>query len=357
MVLCRLFVATLFVITGIFIQYIFESSNDIQTFFIDLDSRPSERFKEVAEKYSFGIQTLIQSYKKLLGNRFNMSENELHSIVKNLGNEFDFEYREEMHGVAKYAQVDINDVYFLHLHYELSSMCTTILCVDNENTVWMMRTFDYFLANQLKALTINMDFQKRNRSLFKGTGIAGMVFLMSGVRRNQFTFAVNRRVTRGEILEGNLRIAAAQVEATGNVWPAGLIFRRLLSKEHFNFREAVLELSKISLLVPVHFIIGGRRNNQGIIFSRSRGKVVFSNRLDINNGTWFILITNRDVGSMSWHAKEWRYQAARSAMTKLIRSNINDDKAWNILKTARLKRSVFYSLMSVESYYLSSVLV
>lgn len=357
MVLCRLSVATLFVITGVIIQYIFESSNDIKTFFIDLDTRPSERFKEIAEKYSFGIQTLIQSYKKLAVNKFNMSVNELHSIVKNVGNELDFEFQEEMLGVAKYAQVDINDVYFLHLHYELSSMCTTILCVDHSNTVWMMRTFDYFLANQLKSLTINMDFQKRNRSLFKGTGIAGIIFLMSGVRRNRFTFAINRRVSRSESLEGNLRIAAAQVEATGNVWPVGLIFRRLLSKDHFNFREAVIELSKISLLVPVHLIIGGRQNNQGIIFSRSREKVVFSNRLDINNGTWFILITNRDVGSTSWHAKEWRYQAAHSAMTKLIRSDINDAKAWNVLKTTRIKKSVFYSLMSVESYYLSSVLV
>ncbi|CAF1004560.1 unnamed protein product [Adineta ricciae] len=166
-------------------------------------------------------------------------------------------YGEELKGFSQETGIPLGKLVLIQFVYECFACCTSIVCQDKQTKVPIhIRTMDWEL-DFLKPLTIDVDFQKNNQTIFKATTWIGYIGILTGMRvHNGYSVSVNFRHTGGA-LTANLKTALA------SGWPIGFLVREILESTN-TYEMAVEQLAQSTIIAPCYFTVCGTRQSQTI---------------------------------------------------------------------------------------------
>lgn len=236
---------------------------DVPRYKVDLDAPPEVRWTRILQDYAGQIPAAAQALQVA------MEGLELPTQATDFflaSGQASAECAEEVMAVATELSMAPADVVAMQVAYEVLGACTCVVAPSKEGPPLMHRTLDWDIPN-MKALTIEVDFQRGGRSVFIGTTWAGYLGVATGMRPGAFAGAVNRR-------PGLPRRTPKQV-----AWPAGLLLRKVLEDEE-NFAGAVAAISSAPLIAPCFVTLCGSKPGEGVIISRLEDKTDAFQRLD-----------------------------------------------------------------------------
>mmetsp|Transcript_138201 Transcript_138201/g.440886 ORF Transcript_138201/g.440886 Transcript_138201/m.440886 type:complete len:304 (+) Transcript_138201:64-975(+) len=186
-------------------------------------------------------------------------------------------YGEELQGIANVAGLSVGKVAIMQVAYEVFAACTSIVVdVDASHLdrglsgrrPFHIRTMDWEFE-QLRELTIEVDFVRGGHTVFSATTWPGYVGVLTGLRMGVGSISVNyRRTPRGAqtpvraVLENMLRGLAL-------AWPVSFLIREALDT-CTSYPELVDALLRSDLMAPTYIAIAGAEEGQGIVITRNR---------------------------------------------------------------------------------------
>lgn len=153
-------------------------------------------------------------------------------------------YYDELLSISNMTKISLDKLLIMQLIYELSSACTTIVTKDKI----MYRTMDWPMLF-LKDLTIEVEFVKHGKALFKATTWVGYVGIFTAMNYNyHYAVAVNYRRTK----EIDLMSFIGNAIATLNMkWPIGYYVREVFSK-NVNYQTAKQSFKDVTFISPTY---------------------------------------------------------------------------------------------------------
>ena len=152
------------------------------------------------------------------------------------------------------------------------------------------RNLDWDLPNDLRNLTLAIDFQRGGQTLFTSIGPAGFYGVLTGYKAGAFAVSVNERDLGGDPIED-----LAKLLLLGKPDPTHALRDAMLSAASYD--EALQTLSTVKLAAPVYYTISGAARGQGAVLTRERDTSVEPMTLTTGgsyNRSWYALQTNYD---------------------------------------------------------------
>uniref|UniRef100_UPI00398ED09C acid ceramidase isoform X2 n=1 Tax=Pristiophorus japonicus TaxID=55135 RepID=UPI00398ED09C len=271
---------------------------------INLDSAPHIRWNQLINDKKVELINLIRVIKDL-ANDFFPSGKLIELVDKGLAPLVDtlpFPFNEELKGIADASGVPLGEVMLFNIFYEVFTVCTSLVAEDKRGRLYHARNMDFGLflgwdfrnsswriPEYLKPLTVNLDFQKNNRTVFKSTNFAGYVGMLTGMRPGMFTLTMNERFS---IDGGYIGIIEWILGKRDGIWMSFLT--RSVLENATSYAQAKDQLANTEMLAPAYFILGGNQSSEGCIITRSRTTSLDIWELDLKQGIWYVLETNYD---------------------------------------------------------------
>nr|XP_023406956.1 acid ceramidase isoform X2 [Loxodonta africana] len=273
-------------------------------------------------------------------------------------------YEEELKGIAAVTEIPLGEIISFNIFYELFTLCTSIITEDKEGHLlhgrnmdfgvflgWNINNNSWVITEELKPLTVNLDFQRNNKTVFKATGFAGYVGMLTGFKPGLFSLTLNERFTMNGGYMGVLEWIWGKRDA---MW-IGFLTRSVLENST-SYEEAKNILTKTKILAPAYFILGGNQSGEGCVITRDRKVSLDVYELSPKQGRWYVIQTNYD---------RWRnplFLDDRRTPTKMCLNRTTQEKIslpaiYDVLSTKPVlnKLTVYTTLMDVtkgqfESY-------
>lgn len=252
----------------------------IPRFTVNLDEKPENRWNDVINEYKTKFNDVLNVMDRLLQGFTRTALTWLTWFYSE-----QVFYIDELKAISAKSGIELEKLIILQLCYELFACCTSILINEGEKIIHY-RTMDWEMP-ALKDLTINVDFVKNDKHIFSATTWAGYVGVMTGIKPDVCTLALNyrRSADSGSILT-NLN------KSINGAWPVGFLMRHLLETE-ISYDKIKNYLSNSSLIAPCYLTVGGVKSGEGVILCRTRDK---TDKIQVlgNNDHDFIVQTNID---------------------------------------------------------------
>jgi len=238
-----------------------ETFQQAPEYVINLDLPPSERWNEVVNDYQQDWAPVLKYFDKLIPP---VLQALFDPIIGDMDKYIPAPYGDELRGIAAAGApyINLGQIIIVNLVYELTAFCTSIVAQQPNNTILHGRNLDYNIPG-LDALTIQVDFQSQNQTIYKGVTWAGYVGLLTGLKPGSFAYTVDERDTPGGMLDN---IMALLTHKAGSV---GFNLRNSLGI-HDTFEEAIDFVQNIQLMAPVYIIVSGATAGQGAVVTRDR---------------------------------------------------------------------------------------
>jgi len=333
---------------------------------VNLDDAPDKRWTPLisAKKTQMAaLITHIKTYiKELSGSSIliDLLEKDLSPLADTMR----YPFGDEMKGIARAGNMTLSDVVLFNIFYELFTFCTSIVAEDPNGKLFHVRNLDFGIfmgwdvkthkwqtSELLRPLTVNLDFRRSNKTVFKSVHFAGYVGVLTGIRPNRFTFSINERFDIHDVgLNGILK----WIDGDHSGHWLGFLTRGVMENAT-SFQEAYNLLSNTKMLAPAYFILGGNSSSQGAIVTRSSSKAVDVVRLRQPKTRWFLLQTNYD----NWKPTPFydpRRQAGNHCMEQMSVLGTNFKGLFNVLSSQPVlnKLTVHSALMSVSDGHLET---
>ena len=134
----------------------------VPKYVVNLNLPPEERWNDVIDDYRGKFDDILDIVDQILGPYLGYG---VLSIVEYMAdNVF---YIRELRAISKKCNLPLGKLILMQLCYELFSCCTSLVINDNGKTVHF-RTMDWEMP-QLKDLTINVDFVKNGKLVYRST--------------------------------------------------------------------------------------------------------------------------------------------------------------------------------------------
>uniref|UniRef100_A0A674BTQ2 Acid ceramidase n=1 Tax=Salmo trutta TaxID=8032 RepID=A0A674BTQ2_SALTR len=318
---------------------------------IDLDLPPSERWKLIITDKKAELVNMIQAIRDLAnafvpsGKLIDLVDKDLPLIVDTLP----YPFNEEIKGIATSSGVPLGEVVLYNIFYEIFTVCTSLVAEDS-NGNWDMKNRSWLITEKLKPLVVNIDFQRRNKTVFKSTNFAGYVGMLTGIKPHAFTLTMNERFS---LDGGYIGIVEWILGNRDGMWMSFLT--RSVLENATSYEEAKNLLAQTKLLAPAYFILGGNQTGQGCVITRSRVLSLDIWEIELKLGRWYVLETNYD------HWKEPlfldnRRTPAMKCMNQTMQANISLKTVYDVLSTKPVlnKLTTYTTLMDVNKGKLES---
>ncbi|XP_006893626.1 PREDICTED: acid ceramidase [Elephantulus edwardii] len=333
---------------------------------IDLDLPPYKRWHELVTDKAPALRIIVNSVKNLVnafvpsGKIMQIVDQKLPSLLGTLQSPFE----EELKGIADITEIPLGEIISFNIFYEFFSMCTSIITEDKAGHLlhgrnmdfgvflgWNINNNSWVITEELKPLTVNLDFRRNNQTVFKATSFAGYVGMLTGFKPGLFSLTLNERFTLNGGYMGILEWIMGKKDAT---W-IGFITRSVLENST-SYEEAKSILIKTKLLAPAYFILGGNQSGEGCVITRDRKTSLDVNELNAKQGKWYVVETNYDRWKNPFFLDD-RRTAAKICLNQTTQEKISLEGIYDILSTKPVlnKLTVFTTLMDVtkgrfESY-------
>uniref|UniRef100_G3T2H6 Acid ceramidase n=1 Tax=Loxodonta africana TaxID=9785 RepID=G3T2H6_LOXAF len=333
---------------------------------INLDLPPYKRWHELMADKAPALRIIVNSVKDLVnafvpsGKVIQIVDEKLPGLLGNLPSP----YEEELKGIAAVTEIPLGEIISFNIFYELFTLCTSIITEDKEGHLlhgrnmdfgvflgWNINNNSWVITEELKPLTVNLDFQRNNKTVFKATGFAGYVGMLTGFKPGLFSLTLNERFTMNGGYMGVLEWIWGKRDA---MW-IGFLTRSVLENST-SYEEAKNILTKTKILAPAYFILGGNQSGEGCVITRDRKVSLDVYELSPKQGRWYVIQTNYD---------RWRnplFLDDRRTPTKMCLNRTTQEKIslpaiYDVLSTKPVlnKLTVYTTLMDVtkgqfESY-------
>lgn len=332
------------------------------TYQVNLDLAPGERWKELAVQFKDPIKNLVE-YIKAFILEFSPA---LQKVLDLVDNDLGFvaytlpaPYNEEIIGIANATGINLGEVVLYNIFYEIFTLCTSIVGEDaNGNMLhgrnldfglflgWDIKNDTWKLSELLRPLIINIENVKGGVVQYKTVSFVGFVGLITGVRPNGLSMSLNERFALEGgfvgLIEWVLNINRSQKWAT--------FLARDILESNMTYDDALVALSKPTLLAPIYYIVGGPKPGQGAVITRERRSTVDTWKIGEGNSTWFVAETNYD----HWKAPLFvddRITPANNCMNKLGKEGFSFDGLFNVLSSKPVlnKLTVYTALIEVKT--------
>ncbi|KAE9551896.1 hypothetical protein FO519_004887 [Halicephalobus sp. NKZ332] len=317
---------------------------------VDLDLPPQERFKNVVGPFADGMRDVIDTIKlmatiipgdflvPLLEQLMQYAHDEL----------FPLEYRLEIEGIAEATGISVADLAMMNIYYELSRFCTSIVAQDLNGQTFHARNLDFgqlfvwdveletwHLSEALRKVTVNINFVKDGKVLFKGTTFAGHVGIITGMKPDKFTISMNAKVLPD--LSNVISWFSGKYNNT-DLHFAMWAEREVMVKAN-SFQEAREFLSNIVQLAGCYYILGGK-TDEGVIIVRNETSVLDVVELDARKGDWYVLQTNYDPTQTPLYLDD-RRTPGNDCMRTLTQGRVNAAGIFEVLSSKTTLNKVF----------------
>uniref|UniRef100_A0A8D0P2Y0 ceramidase n=1 Tax=Sus scrofa TaxID=9823 RepID=A0A8D0P2Y0_PIG len=208
---------------------------------------------------------------------------------------------------------------------------------------WNINNNTWVVTEQLKPLTVNLNFQRNNKTVFKAASFAGYVGVMTGFKPGLFSLTLNERFSSNGGYIGILEWVLGKKDAK---W-IGFILRSVLENST-SYEEAKNILTKTKLLAPAYFILGGNVSGEGCVITRDRKESLDVYELDPKQGRWYVVQTNYDRWKNTFFLDD-RRTPAKICLNQTTQENISFATLYDVLSTKPVlnKLTVFTTLIDV----------
>ncbi|XP_058145921.1 acid ceramidase [Dasypus novemcinctus] len=324
---------------------------------INLDLPPYKRWHEVMVDKAPAIKLMVKSIKDLVnafvpsGKIVQIVDQKLPELLGHLPEPFG----EEIKGIAAVAGLPLGEIISYNIFYEVFSLCTSIVTEDKEGHLLHARNMDFGLflgwnrnntwtvTEQLKPLTVNLDFQRNSKTVFKATGFAGYLGMFTGFQPGRFSLTLNERFALSGGFLGIIEWILGKRDAA---W-VGFISRSVLENAT-SYEEAKNILTKTKLVAPAYFILGGSRSGEGCVITRDRKESLDVNELSPKEGKWYVAETNYDRWRHPLFIDD-RRTPTQMCLNRTTQEHISFATLYDVLSTKPVlnKLTVFTTLMDV----------
>jgi len=306
---------------------------------VNLDLPPEQGWpiKEMFPIYNKTLWEAVALIDKFIPSEFQwIAESLALDILPHLG-----KYAEEITAGAKLIGISLGKAVLLNIIYEAEAGCTSIITQDQNNVMLHGRNLDFDLAETLRKLVVELDFQKGGKTLYRGTSYVGYFGLLTGMRSGAFSISANERDT-GYLFENLLE--ALLVKGT---YAACFLIRDTLEQET-TFDAAVKRLAETPVAAPIYIIVGGVNPGEGAVITRDRSKAADIWKIDTASGRWFEVETNWDHWSPPG---DNRRQTAIDHMNSTGRANTTLGSIFDVLSVKPVLNSdtTYTTTMSAAS--------
>ena len=338
----------------------------ITTKIVNLDVDPHERWKHIVKPKKKEIVDFINFARSLLPSPI------LAVVEKLLDSGLDklpSPYKEEIVGIADTLGISKAEIFAANVFYELEKLCTSIVTRDDHGSIYHARNMDlgallgwdkkgesWKIAELLRPLSVNIDFQRNGTTVYKSVQFAGSVGVFTGVVPKRFSLSLNSR-SADHLFEGPFSLIKWLYFSDEELHFASFFARTALEKSR-NFSDAVNMLSTGPLLVSVYYIVAGVKPEQATVISRTTTGSV--NPLKFSSPkNWYLLQTNYD----HWKDPPFyddRRTPARICLNRARNSATRDydqyTLLYNVLSTIPVlnKATIYTALMSAKDGKLES---
>jgi hypothetical protein len=243
---------------------------------------------------------------------------------------FPTEYCQEIMGCAQQFGFPYGYLALFNLGYEVSDACTSIIAQSHDGTIYHARNMDFWagmgFTDTLKAIAVQVDFQKGGKTVFSTASFSGFVGVLSGFKSGAFSVTVDTRFYPGGIGQLFYEIIAAIEERNASL--VSFLLRDVMQNEN-DYESALTNLINGELISDVYYIIAGASAGQGSVISRNRTGAddVWSLSYPAR---WYEVETNYD----HWEPAPWfddRIDPANDAMNAMGISGISLQSLFQVL--------------------------
>ena len=316
-----------------------ESSQLSKVYDINLDLPMSERYKQIFIDSSENIKKYIKAVKY---------SSKYLSFIAQIGfpllednkERIDPEWYEYIEQLSEITNITLGDAFMLSLTYEIG--CTSVIAQNNNNDIIMARSFDINNNDIVKDLLFEANYYKNGTLLYKGIEIAGFRGSLNAIKPNKFSIAINKRYDNRKYQQSYHLLRSIALPIDGFYTPNYLIMKVMETNDSFETAEEMLKKTELSS--NAHYILSGVKKNEGAIIGRKQSFLVDEQKLDVDNGKWFIGVCNKDIHNEN--ITDYRREELYKNMNRITRERINEDLIINEV----LKK---YPLMNNDTVYTS----
>ncbi|XP_069780634.1 acid ceramidase [Narcine bancroftii] len=327
---------------------------------INLDSAPYERWNQLINDKKVELTNLIKVIKELAntffpsGKLIKLVDEDLALLADTLPSPFN----EELKGIAAISGVPLGEIVFFNIFYEVFTVCTSLVAEDKTGKLyharnldfglflgWDMKNHSWRIPEYLKPLTVNLDFQRNNKTVFKSTNFAGYVGMLTGMKPGTFTLTMNERFS---IDGGYIGIIEWILGKRNGMWMSFLT--RSVLENATSYAQAKDQLANREMLASAYFILGGNHSGEGCVITRSRTASLNIWELDLKHGRWYVLETNYDNWKEPLFLDDRRTPAMK-CMNQTTQEKISVKTIYDVLSTKPVlnKLTTYTTLMDVSA--------
>ncbi len=193
------------------------------------------------------------------------------------------EYAAEIQGISVAANVPAFYIFALNAMYELVEQCTSIVSRDTTGHITLARNLDVLYADHLRKLNVALIYTKDGHELFKCSGLAGSIGMLTCVKPGQYAISLNAR----DLYQP---LSALWSAVRGRPTVTWLIRTTLMTAQTYT---AALELFTTRPSISgSYIIIAGTQPNEGAVITRGRDGAVHTTQL--NETAWYLAQCNVD---------------------------------------------------------------
>lgn len=270
-------------------------------------------------------------------------------------------YLSELKGIARVADISLGEITLYNIFYEVFTVCTSLISQKADGSILHARNLDFGLflgwdtqnhtwstTEVLRALVVELDFQRNSKTVFKSVNFAGYVGVLTGMKPQHFTITLDERFSLDGGFVGITRWLMGDRSAK---W-AGFLMRDILDQTP-TYHEALAILTTSKLLAPVYFILSGNSSGQGAIITRGRKDSEvwhLGNQSISQKSNWYLIETNYD----HWENPPFyddRRTPAIQCLDESGQENVSLSTLYNVLSTKPVlnKLTTYTSVMEVSS--------
>lgn len=273
---------------------------------INLDLPPEYRYCKVMEDMGPAATKLLSIVREEVAGI--VGENVFKAVERTallIGRKLPYPFYDEIRGIATAASMPEGDVALMNIFYEVFTVCTSIIGQSSDGTLYHGRNLDFGLfmgwdqrnhtwrvAEALRPMTVTMEYQRANRTVFRTAGFAGMVGVLTGVRPGRFSLSIDERFTTKPGIWYMLEWAFGGADVQWNT-----VITRQVLENGTDYTSVQKQLATTDLMAPVYFILGGNSSTEGCVITRDQYKAdiwQLGTGSVTQNSKWYLLQTNYD---------------------------------------------------------------